>query len=109
MPTRQILDCCAIAMMGQLSAAAKTNRVNSRRFVLVIEHDIDRVFAFADDITVMHNGAVLAAGKPAEACAHPQVQSVYLGTGRRISSARAPPGTAKAHDIRMATPPPKLF
>ena len=52
--------------------------------------------AFAEDITVMHNGAVLAAGKPAEVRAHPQVQSVYLGTGRRVSAARAPSGTRAA-------------
>jgi len=65
-------------------------RLSEHMSVLVIEHDIDRVFAFAEDITVMHNGAVLAAGKPDEVRAHPQVQSVYLGTGRRISANRAP-------------------
>jgi ABC-type branched-subunit amino acid transport system ATPase component/ABC-type branched-subunit amino acid transport system permease subunit len=63
-------------------------RLSGDMAVLVIEHDIDRVFAFAEDITVMHNGAVLAAGKPAEIRAHAQVQSVYLGTGRRISAKR---------------------
>jgi len=71
-------------------------RLSEHMSVLVIEHDIDRVFAFAEEITVMHNGAVLAAGRPAEVRAHPQVQSVYLGTGRRISSARAPSGTTPA-------------
>ena len=71
-------------------------RLSEHMSVLVIEHDIDRVFAFAQDITVMHNGAVLAVGKPAEVRAHPQVQSVYLGTGRRISNARAPSGTTPA-------------
>jgi energy-coupling factor transporter ATP-binding protein EcfA2 len=38
-------------------------RLSGDMAVLVIEHDIDRVFAFAEDITVMHNGAILAAGK----------------------------------------------
>ncbi len=71
-------------------------RLAAHMSVLVIEHDIDRVFAFAEDITVMHNGAVLAGGKPAEVRAHPQVQSVYLGTGRRVSAARAPSGTRAA-------------
>jgi branched-chain amino acid transport system ATP-binding protein len=71
-------------------------RLSEHMSVLVIEHDIDRVFAFAEDITVMHNGAILAAGTPAEVRAHPQVQSVYLGTGRRVSAARAPSGTRAA-------------
>jgi ABC-type branched-subunit amino acid transport system ATPase component/ABC-type branched-subunit amino acid transport system permease subunit len=63
-------------------------RLSEHMSVLVIEHDIDRVFAFAGTITVMHNGAVLASGAPAEVRAHAQVQAVYLGTGRRISASR---------------------
>jgi ABC-type branched-subunit amino acid transport system ATPase component len=65
-------------------------RLSEHMSVLVIEHDIDRVFAFAEHITVMHNGAVLAAGEPDAVRGHPQVQSVYLGTGRRIGGSRAP-------------------
>jgi branched-chain amino acid transport system ATP-binding protein len=76
-------------------------RLSEHMSVLVIEHDFDRVFAFAEDITVMHNGAVLAAGKPAEVRAHPQVQSVYLGTGRRVSAARAPSDTMVAAEALL--------
>jgi branched-chain amino acid transport system ATP-binding protein len=76
-------------------------RLSEHMSVLVIEHDIDRVFAFAEDITVMHNGAILAAGKPAEVRGHPQVQSVYLGTGRRVSAARAPPDTTAAAEALL--------
>jgi ABC-type branched-subunit amino acid transport system ATPase component/ABC-type branched-subunit amino acid transport system permease subunit len=76
-------------------------RLSGHMSVLVIEHDIDRVFAFAEDITVMHNGAVLAAGKPAEVRAHPQVESVYLGTGRRVSAARAPSETTAAAEVLL--------
>jgi ABC-type branched-subunit amino acid transport system ATPase component/ABC-type branched-subunit amino acid transport system permease subunit len=76
-------------------------RLSKHMTVLVIEHDIDRVFAFAEDITVMHNGAILAAGKPAEVRAHPQVQSVYLGTGRRVSAARAPSNTTAAAEALL--------
>jgi ABC-type branched-subunit amino acid transport system ATPase component/ABC-type branched-subunit amino acid transport system permease subunit len=69
--------------------------------ILVIEHDIDRVFAFAEGITVMHNGAVLVAGKPAEVRTHPQVQSVYLGTGRRVSVSRARGDTTAATEVLL--------
>jgi ABC-type branched-subunit amino acid transport system ATPase component/ABC-type branched-subunit amino acid transport system permease subunit len=75
-------------------------RLSEHMSVLVIEHDIDRVFAFAGSITVMHNGAVLATGAPAEVRAHAQVQAVYLGTGRRVSAPRKTPGTtAKAEPL----------
>ena len=49
--------------------------------VVLIEHDMDLVFNFADRITVLVNGAVLTEGSP-QAIAHdPQVKAVYLGTG----------------------------
>jgi branched-chain amino acid transport system ATP-binding protein len=48
--------------------------------VVLIEHDMDLVFNFADRITVLVNGAVLTEGTP-QAIAHdPQVKAVYLGT-----------------------------
>jgi len=47
--------------------------------VVFSEHDMDVVFAVARRITVMHQGAVLAEGPPAEVRASPEVQRVYLG------------------------------
>jgi branched-chain amino acid transport system ATP-binding protein len=47
--------------------------------ILLIEHDMDAVFAVADWITVMVNGEVLASGTPAEVRANAQVQHAYLG------------------------------
>jgi ABC-type branched-subunit amino acid transport system ATPase component/ABC-type branched-subunit amino acid transport system permease subunit len=52
--------------------------------VALIEHDIDRVFGFADVITVMNEGLVLAEGSPEEVRSHREVQRVYLGSGRQI-------------------------
>ncbi len=49
--------------------------------VLLIEHDIDRVFAFSDSITVMNNGEVLVDGQPELVRNHPKVHEVYLGSG----------------------------
>jgi len=49
--------------------------------VLLIEHDMDLVFSFANRITVLVNGAVLTEGDPDTIAADPQVKAVYLGTG----------------------------
>jgi branched-chain amino acid transport system ATP-binding protein len=47
--------------------------------VLLIEHDMDFVFAVADTMTVMVNGEVLASGPPSSIRANASVQSAYLG------------------------------
>lgn len=47
--------------------------------ILLVEHDMDAVFAVADVLTVMVNGEVLASGTPAAIRANPAVQAAYLG------------------------------
>jgi branched-chain amino acid transport system ATP-binding protein len=47
--------------------------------MLLVEHDMDAVFALADTLTVMVDGAVLASGTPAEVRANEEVQRAYLG------------------------------
>ena len=47
--------------------------------VLLIEHDMDLVFSFADRMTVLVNGGVLTEGTPAEIAADEEVKAVYLG------------------------------
>ena len=47
--------------------------------VLLIEHDMDLVFSFADRISVLVNGALLVEGPPDEVARDPQVKAVYLG------------------------------
>ncbi len=47
--------------------------------VLLIEHDMDLVFSFADRITVLVNGGLLVDGAPEEVARDPRVKSVYLG------------------------------
>ena len=47
--------------------------------LLFTEHDMDVVFSIAERITVMHQGAVLAEGTPAEVQANGDVQRIYLG------------------------------
>ena len=48
--------------------------------ILLVEHDMDAVFAVADVITVMVNGQVLESGAPAQIRASAAVQQAYLGT-----------------------------
>jgi branched-chain amino acid transport system ATP-binding protein len=50
--------------------------------VLLIEHDIDRVLALSDRITVLHQGRVIADGKPADVANHQDVVTAYMGTAR---------------------------
>ena len=47
--------------------------------VLLIEHDMDFVFAVTDWMTVMVDGAVLAEGAPPSIRANAEVQKAYLG------------------------------
>ena len=52
--------------------------------ILLIEHDMDLVFRFARDITVLVQGAVLTSGVPAEIARNPQVRAVYLGRSQQV-------------------------
>src|SRR5262245_54486241 len=47
--------------------------------VLIIDHDMDLVFRFAERITVLVSGSVFASGSPGEIGANPAVRDVYLG------------------------------
>ena len=51
--------------------------------VLIIDHDMDLVFRFAQRITVMVGGAVFATGSPREIGADASVRAVYLGQAAR--------------------------
>ena len=59
-----------------LIAGIKADRT---RTVLLVEHKMDVVRALADRIIVLHNGTLLADGKPDEVMASDLVREVYLG------------------------------
>jgi ABC-type branched-subunit amino acid transport system ATPase component len=52
--------------------------------VLLIEHDMDLVFSFADRISVLVAGAMLVEGPPDEVARDPRVKAVYLGEGADV-------------------------
>ncbi|SAL66191.1 branched-chain amino acid ABC transporter [Caballeronia terrestris] len=50
--------------------------------VVLIEHDIDRVLAISDRISVLHRGHLIADGAPSEVAAHPEVIEAYMGRSK---------------------------
>ncbi|MDV2474491.1 urea ABC transporter ATP-binding protein UrtD [Rhodococcus zopfii] len=55
-------------------------RIGAERTVVVVEHDMDFMRAFATSVTVLARGKVIAEGTVEEVQNDPQVQQVYLGT-----------------------------
>jgi branched-chain amino acid transport system ATP-binding protein len=47
--------------------------------ILLVEHDMEAVFALADRITVLVYGRVIASGKPEDIRNNTQVRDAYLG------------------------------
>jgi branched-chain amino acid transport system ATP-binding protein len=52
--------------------------------ILLIEHDMDIVFRFAERVTVLASGCILAQGSPQEIARDPRVREVYLGEGDHV-------------------------
>jgi branched-chain amino acid transport system ATP-binding protein len=50
---------------------------------MLVEHDMDLVFSFAQRISVLVDGALLTEGTPDEIAADPRVKTVYLGEANR--------------------------
>lgn len=71
-----------LAGMGVAEAermVALLHVIKKNHGILLVEHDMDAVFALADQLTVMVNGQVIASGTPAAIRADANVQAAYLG------------------------------
>jgi branched-chain amino acid transport system ATP-binding protein len=63
------------ALMELAAALARSERIA----VLFTEHDMSVVFGHANRVIVLHQGEIIAAGRPEEVRADPKVREVYLG------------------------------
>jgi ABC-type branched-subunit amino acid transport system ATPase component/ABC-type branched-subunit amino acid transport system permease subunit len=79
-------------------------RLAATHAVLLIEHDIDRVLALSDRLTVLHQGRVIADGRPAEVARNPDVVTAYLGAERAAGA----PAHRKAEVLVAAGQKPLL-
>ncbi|MDG1154684.1 MAG: ABC transporter ATP-binding protein [Paracoccaceae bacterium] len=58
---------------------ALLNKLKGKQTILLIEHDMDAVFALADRISVLVSGEIIATGEPDKIRRDSAVQSAYLG------------------------------
>jgi ABC-type branched-subunit amino acid transport system ATPase component/ABC-type branched-subunit amino acid transport system permease subunit len=77
-------------------------RISTDLPVLLVEHDIDRVFQLADRVTVMNEGRVLLDGSVEDARASTKVQEVYIGSGATEVAARPRETAARANELLAA-------
>jgi branched-chain amino acid transport system ATP-binding protein len=71
-----------LAGMGTMEAESIVQllgKLKPEHAIMLVEHDMDAVFALADQLTVMVNGEVIASGTPAQIRADAGVQAAYLG------------------------------
>jgi branched-chain amino acid transport system ATP-binding protein/branched-chain amino acid transport system permease protein len=69
----------AAAERARIATLVKT--LSAEIPVLLVEHDIDRVFQIADHVTVMNEGEVLVDGTVSDARNDTKVREVYIGSG----------------------------
>ena len=67
--------------------------------VLLVEHDIDRVFQIADHVTVMNEGQVLVDGTVEDARTNEKVHEIYIGSGTTALATKTHVSAASAQSL----------
>ena len=76
----------ASEQVPELMALIRQVQEKGHHTIMLVEHNMNVVMRVSDKVTVMHQGAVLAEGTPAEIAANPTVQQAYLGQLYDVSS-----------------------
>jgi branched-chain amino acid transport system ATP-binding protein len=87
----------AAAERERIANLVKT--ISSEIPVLLVEHDIDRVFRIAEHVTVMNDGAVLVDGSVEDARNNDKVREIYIGSGASAVAAKTRLSAASAQSL----------
>ncbi len=87
-----------LAAAERSRVAALVKSISRQIPVLLVEHDIDRVFQIADVVTVMNEGKVLVHGSVETARSDAKVREIYIGSGTSHAG-EAPPSAAGANTL----------
>ena len=87
----------AVAERERIANLVKT--ISSEIPVLLVEHDIDRVFRIADHVTVMNDGAVLVDGSVEDARNNEKVREIYIGSGASAVAAKTRLSAASSQSL----------
>jgi len=71
--------------------------------VLLVEHDVDRVFELSDKITVMSQGAVLLEGNAETVRENSQVREIYIGSGTDALAQKVTPSALSEKTLLKVT------
>src|SRR5215813_7964418 len=77
-----------LAAAERTRIAALLTTISAEIPVLLVEHDIDRVFQIADHVTVMNEGKVLVDGTVEDARSDAKVREIYIGSGAAALAAK---------------------
>jgi len=74
-PTSGVATSDKFKVMDSIVSAIKKERVST----LIIEHDMDIVSGYSDRVIVMHEGKIMAEGKPDEIMENKEVKAIVFG------------------------------
>jgi ABC-type branched-subunit amino acid transport system ATPase component len=74
-----------LTLINEISQKIRALNKEGKTF-LIVEHNMEFVMNICDSVTVMHQGANLVTGTPAEVRSNPLVLDAYLGGGEEQDS-----------------------